>query len=442
MLSRVIKFLRYDIWRMRLRDLSRLKSFLIRQLRITVLSVRGFEQDKCMFRASALTFYSLLSIVPVLAMMFGIAKGFGLDSHVEQTLITKMQEMQVKQEVITKIIDFAHSLLESTSGGVIAGIGITFLLWSVIKVLSNIEKSFNDIWGVKKSRTLARKFSDYISMVIICPFLLVLSSSATVFLASQIESATEKFAILNSFGPLVMLLLKILPYCTLWLAFTFVCIFMPNTKVRFTSALIGGIVAGTIFQFIQWAYINFQMGVARYGAIYGSFAALPLFLIWLQTSWLVVLFAAEVSFAHQNVDTYEFEQDCLSVSYSYKKLMSLMVMHLLVRDFCEAKPPRDAESISHQLDMPIRLVRQIIFELTEAGILSEIKSDSEKQRAYQPGCDAEKLSLKYVIDALESHGNSSIPVAKSDELDKISNCMSKFAKAIAESPANMLLKDI
>ncbi len=439
---KLINFLKYDIWRVRLKNLSKRKSFLIRQLRIFVLSVRGFEQDKCMFRASALTFYTLLSIVPVLAMMFGIAKGFGLDSHVENTLIERMQEMQVKEEVVTKIIDFARSLLESTSGGVIAGIGITFLLWSIIKVLSNIEKSFNDIWGIKKSRTLARKFSDYISMVIICPFLLVLSSSATVFVASQIQSATERFSFLNSFGPLVMLLIKTLPYFTLWLAFVFICIFIPNTKVKFSSALLGGIVAGTIFQLIQWAYIRFQIGAAQYGAIYGSFAALPLFLIWLQTSWLVVLFAAEVSFAHQNVDTYELEQECLSISYSYKRLLILIVTHLLVKDFCEAKPGRDAESISHHLDIPIRLVRQILFELSEAGIISEIRRNSDKERFYQPAIDVNKMSIQFVINKLEKHGANSIPVIKTEQLDKITGCLSEFNDILSRNSANMLLKDI
>ncbi|MFA7485808.1 MAG: YihY/virulence factor BrkB family protein, partial [Phycisphaerae bacterium] len=440
MWSKIFNFLSYDIWRIRLKHLSRSKSFLIRQLRIFVLSVRGFEQDKCMFRASALTFYSLLSIVPVLAMMFGIAKGFGLHAHVEQTLISKMQEMQVREDVITRIIDFSNALLESTSGGVIAGIGIAFLLWSIIKVLSHIEKSFNDIWGIKKPRPFARKFSDYVSMIIICPFLLVLSSSITVFIASQIQHATERFALLHSFGPLVMLVLKILPYGTLWLAFTFVCIFMPNTKVRLSSALLGGIVAGTIFHFAQWGYVHFQIGAAKYGAIYGSFAALPLFLIWLQLSWLILLFGAEVSFAHQNVDTYEFEQDCLSVSPSYKKLLSLMITHLLVKDFSQAKPPRNAESISHDLDIPIRLVRQILFELVEAGILSEIKINSDKQQAYQPALDIDKITIQFVINALENNGASSIPVVKTEHLEKITGSLQELDKLIANSPSNILLK--
>jgi membrane protein len=145
MLSKVITFLKTDIWRMRLNNYPRRTSFFLRQLRVIVLAVRGFAEDKCKFRASALTFYSLLSVVPVFAMMFGIAKGFGLEKRVEAELLEKMQG---QEEVAKKVIDFANSLLENAHGGFIAGIGVAFLFWAIIKVLSNIENSFNDIWGV------------------------------------------------------------------------------------------------------------------------------------------------------------------------------------------------------------------------------------------------------------------------------------------------------
>jgi len=177
MLSKVINFLKTDIWRIRLKNYPRRKSFFLRQLRIIVLAVRGFAEDKCKFRASALTFYSLLSVVPVIAMMFGIAKGFGLEKRVETVFL---QKMQGQEEAAKRVIDFANSLLENASGGFIAGVGVAFLFWAIIKVLSNIENSFNDIWGVKNPRTLGRKFSDYLSMILVCPFLLIMASSATV----------------------------------------------------------------------------------------------------------------------------------------------------------------------------------------------------------------------------------------------------------------------
>lgn len=439
MLSKIINFLKTDIWRIRLKNYPRRKSFFLRQLRIVVLAVRGFAEDNCKFRASALTFFSLLSIVPVIAMMFGIAKGFGLEKRVEAIL---MQKMQGQEEVAKRIIDFSTALLENASGGIIAGIGVAFLFWAIIKVLSNIENSFNDIWGIKIPRSIGRKFSDYLSMMLICPFLLIMASSATVVISSQILVIIQKFPVFNAIGPLVALVLKLLPYCTIWVTFTFVFIFMPNTRVKFSSGLLAGIVAGTFFQIVQWIYINFQIGVARYSAIYGSFAALPLFLLWLQTSWLVVLFGAEISFAHQNVDTYEFEQDCLLASYSFKKLLALLITHRLVKNFCNAEPPWDARQISHILEIPIRLARQILFELVGAQILTQAKKDDGRDAAYQPAIDVDKLTIKYVIDALEQRGNSDIPVEKTAEFDKLSNCLNTFSNSIEASSANVLLKNL
>ena len=203
-----------------------------------------------------------------------------------------------------------------------------------------------------------------------------------------------------------------------------------------------GIVAGTIFQVVQWIYINSQIGVARYGAIYGSFAALPLFLLWLQISWLVVLFGAELSFAHQNVETYEFEQDCLRISHSYKRLLSLFISHWLVKNFCTGEKPRDAQQISEKLEIPIRLVRQILYELVEAGVVSEAKTEEDKEVAYQPARDVEALTVKYVIDALEGRGHTEIPVAKSNELERLSDCLEKFGRAVEASGANVALKNI
>lgn len=439
MLSKVINFLKTDIWRIRLKDYTRSKSFFLRQLRIIVLAVRGFAEDKCKFRASALTFYSLLSIVPVIAMMFGIAKGFGLEKRVETELL---QKMQGQEEVVEKIIGFANSLLENANGGLIAGIGVGFLFWTIIKVLSNIENSFNDIWGVKTPRSIGRKFSDYLSIFLICPFLLIMASSATVFISSQVRVVIQYFSVSSTIGPLILFLLKLLPYCTIWIMFTFVFIFMPNTKVKLRSGFLGGVIAGTIFQAVQWTYINFQIGAAKYSAIYGSFAALPLFLLWLQISWLVVLFGAEISFAHQNVETYEFEQDCLSVSYSFKKLLSLSITHLLIKNFCKAEQPWNPEKISRTLEIPIRLVRQILFELVGSGILSEVKKDDGKDVAYQPAVDVGKVTVKYVVESLEQRGISNIPVEKTNELEKLSQCLSIFADDIEKSSANILLKDL
>jgi membrane protein len=439
MISGFINFIKDDIWRIRLKDLPPKKSFFIKLLRVFLLSIRGFDEDKCQLRASALTFYSLISIVPVAAMAFGIAKGFGFEKLLEKQLL---EQLSGQEEVVTRVIDFANSLLANTRGGLMAGVGIVILFWAVIKVLGNIEDSFNDIWGIKESRTLGRRFSDYLSVMLLCPILIIMASSLTVFITTQVTLITQKVAILGIFSPLIFFVLKLLPYCLIWILFTFIYVFMPNTKVRFSSGLLAGIIAGTIYQIIQWGYIAFQVGAARYNAIYGSFAALPLFLIWLQLSWLIVLFGAEFAFAHQNVDTYEFEPDSLRISDHFKRLLSLQVCHLLVVNFAKGEKPSTATEISHKMEIPIRLVHQILYELTESGIVSDVTTTEYKEVAYQPARDINSLTVKFVIEALEKRGVDNIPVTMSAELETLSATMESFSEMINNSAENKLLKDL
>ncbi len=446
MLPKLWAFLTTDVWRLRLSNYPPSQSFLLKQLRIFLLSVRGFVEDKCKFRASALTFFTLLSIVPVVAMAFGVSKGFGLDDKLKATIMERFQgeELASQKEVVDKVIVFSETLLDNTSSGLITGIGVVFLFWAVIKLLGNIENAFNDIWGIKVPRHIGRKFSDYLSLMLVCPFLMVISSSMTVMVNEKMLVCLSKTKALSFLVPFVdfLLKLKLAPFITVWLAFTFIFVFMPNTKVRIKSGLFGGVIAGTIFQFVQWVYIKFQVGAVNYGAIYGSFAALPLFLMWLQISWLVVLFGAELSFAHQNVETYEYEPDCLRASGAFKKRVSLLISHMLVRRFCNAEGALDATTISHTLEIPIRLVRESLYELVEAGILSEVKADGGRTISYQPGVDVSLLTMEYVVNALESRGKSDVPVADTAELAKISECMKSFEDDIRNSAANVLLKEI
>ncbi|MFH1413486.1 MAG: YhjD/YihY/BrkB family envelope integrity protein [Candidatus Omnitrophota bacterium] len=439
MIPKVINFVKRDIWRLSLGKLPRKKYLIVKPLRVILLALRGFDEDKCSLRASALTFYSLLSIVPVFAMAFGIAKGFGFEKILEKQLL---ERFPVQNEIITNVINFSLSLLENTRGGVVAGIGVILLFWTVIKVLSNIERSFNDIWGIKKMRSLGRRFSDYLSIMLICPVLLILSSGVTVFINTQARAITEEITVLGAISPFIFSVLKLLPYTVIWSVFIFIYIFLPNTKVNFKSASLGGIAAGTAYQILQWLYVDFQVGVAKYNAIYGSFAALPLFLVWLQISWLIVLFGAEISFAHQNVDTYEFEADCLSVSHSFKRLLSLRVTNLLVKSFSNDGMALTANQISHELEIPIRLVRDILYELSEAGLISGIQGEKEKAIAYQPAIDINKMKIKYVVDKLELRGSDNIPVTKTPELEKLRESLRALDQAIEKSSGNLNLKDI
>jgi len=437
--AKIIEFIKVDIWRIRLNDTSRTKYFFIKQLRIFILAIRRFAKDKCSLNASALTFYSILSIVPVVAMAFGIAKGFGFQKLLEKELLEKFHG---QEEVMNRVVTFAQSLLENTKGHMIASIGVLFLLWTVIKLLSQIEHSFNDIWEVKYPRTYGRKFSDYLSIMLVSPILFILSSSVTVFITTQITVITQKVALIGMFNPVIFFMLKFIPYGLIWILFIFIYILMPNTKVNFSSGLIAGVIAGTIYQIAQWAYITFQVGMARYNAIYGSFAALPLFLIWIQLSWLIVLFGAEISYAYQYVDTYDFEPDRRSISPAFKKLLSLHISRLIIVTFLKADPPLSTINISRTLQIPIRLARQILYELVEAGILSETEDKKNEKVSYQPARDINTITINSVIKALEQKGVDNIPIEQTDELKHLSEALKTLNDEIEKSPANRLLKDI
>ncbi|MGI6240463.1 MAG: YhjD/YihY/BrkB family envelope integrity protein [Candidatus Omnitrophota bacterium] len=439
MIQKTLRFFKYDIWRIRVREAKGFRGKCIRMVRIFLISFRQFSGDMCSLRAAALTFFSLLSIVPVLAMSFGIAKGFGMDKLLREKLI---EEMQGQQEVLIRIITFAESLLENTKGGVIAGVGVALLLWSVIQVLGNIETSFNGIWGIKKQRSLSQKFTDYVAMMLIAPVLYIVASSASVFAASRITAITQNTAFLGAVAPLIMTGLKILPFLIFGGLLTYLYIAMPNGKVHFKSALLGGMVAGIMYHIVQWIYIRFQIGASRAGAIYGSFAALPLFLIWLQTSWRVVLYGAELAFSHQNEQTFEFEQDCLNASYEIRKLLSLRIVQLCIARFTEGLPPLSAEEIAAELEMPIRLARDLIFRLIAANILTGAQSDTERERRYQPARDIGDMTIQFVIDQMEKTGSKEIPVAHTPELENLRKSLSVFEQTIRNLPENKLLKDL
>jgi len=438
-ISKIVDFITTGIWRMQIKNLSRSKAVLIKQLRMVLLALKGFNENNCQLRASALTFYSLLSIVPVAAMAFGIAKGFGFEQLLEKQLLARLPG---QEDVIAQVIAFAHSMLENTRGGLIAGIGVAVLFWSAIKVLSNIEKSFNDIWGVKEARSIGRKFGDYLSLMLLCPVLVIASGSITVFITTQVTLIVEKIQLIGFFSPVILFLLNLLPYCVVWILFTFVYIFMPNTKVRLSSGLLAGIVAGTIFQIVQWAYIAFQVGAAKYNAIYGSFAALPLFLIWLQLSWLIVLLGAEISFAYQNVDTYEHEPDSLRASIAFKKTFALRIVQVVIKNFQQGNKPFSDVEILEQTGGPIRLARQLLFELVDCGVLSEINMHGYRNSAYQPARDINDLTIKFVLDAIEDRGSNDMPFNVSEEMEKLQQDLKSFNDMIGKSEANVLLKNI
>lgn len=434
--KRLTHFLNHKLWRVRIDKLDKKQGILLKQLRIFSLAIKGFNEDKCLLKATALTYYTLFSIVPLIALAFAIAKGFGFQERLEADLLEKFNEQST---ILNQAFMYADSLLQTTKGGVIAGVGVVLLLWSVMKLLGNIEDSFNEIWEIKKGRTWVRKITDYLSILLIAPIFLIISGGLSVMLKTQVSNALSHVQILS---PLSILVMKLFALSLLWGLFTFLYMVLPNTKVSFKAAALGAVVSTLLFELVQWAYLSFQIGAVQYNAIYGSFAALPLFLIWIQYSWFIVLFGAELAFANQNVDHYELESDIINISDRYKRVIALMISNHVVKNFNEGKPALTAMQISEKLDLPVRLTRQIIFEFTETGVFNEVKLASDKDIGYQPGISDTKMTVKFIIDKLDERGVNSLPIENSKDLQTINRLMKDMDEVLNNTKGNVLVKDL
>jgi len=442
MVSRFLTFFKTGIWETQLKNLPPQEAFSIRCLRIILLAFKGFVRNNCKKTASVLTYYSLLNVVPVVAVAFAMAKAFGLQKLIEKQILEMAEKANWQENITTQIISFSHNLLEHAKGGLIAGVGVILLLWTVISIMGKIEESLNEIWEIKKPRTLIRKFSDYLAMMVLAPVLLIISSSATVLVASQVKVIVNKIALLGVFSKVILLLLNLLPYASIWVLLTTLYLVMPNARIPVRSAILGGITAGTITQIVQWIYIKFQIGVASYGAIYGSFAALPLFLGMLQTSWMIVLFGAEIANANEHYETYGFHPDYSRLSVSSKRVLMLRIFHLLTKKFFLGEKPLSAQQIAHALEIPIRLVRQFLQELIGVGLVVETVKGIKSEVAFQPARTIENITVKSALDEYEKYGIEKIPDYQSDEAEKLSKYLKDISETVEKSPANVRLKEI
>ncbi|MFR3853252.1 MAG: YihY/virulence factor BrkB family protein [Odoribacter splanchnicus] len=383
-------------------------------LAVLVISGHRFIKDSCIVSASALTFYSVLSLVPIVALVLGIAKGFGVYSLLENQL---HQQTFTNPEIVDFVLQFANQALENTQGGLITGIGIVFLLWAVIKVLGNTELAMHQIWGVVRGRSVTKKFTDYLSIMFIAPIFVVLISSINVFLTSNLQTIAMEDGFLSYASSLIITLLNFLPFILVWMLFIFLYMFMPTTRVRFKYALLAGIVAGSVYQVVQWFYIRFQIGVSSYNAIYGSLAALPLLLVWLQLSWSIVLWGTELCYIMKNRH-FMFRDVMDKESRWIDNIdLSLQVLTYISKEYIQNNGVPTLEKISAELSMSTSKLQVVLQQLTDKGILAE--TGKEDDRSYLPVIDLYQLSWAEVIIRLSNIGDRN-----EDEWEK------RFVKAI------------
>lgn len=432
LIQKFIEFVTNTIWRVRINKVGKRQGIVIRQLRIISLSINGFKEDNCLTYATALTFYTLFSIVPILALVFAIAKGFGYEKNLQDQILRNYQQYA---DILSNAFVYANAMLSTTKGGVIAGFGIVLLLWSVMQLLINIENSFNDVWEITRGRSWVRKVTDYLTIMLVGPLLLIVSGGLTVAIQTEIGN-------LHMLGFISTFFVKLMAYALVASAFTFLYMVMPNTKVTFKAALKAAVIATILFEFVGWGYIRFQIGANRLNVIYGSFAALPLFLIWVQYSWYIVLFGSELSYSYQNVDHYELEDDIQNLSSRYKKAISLLIANLVAKRFYNNEAPLNVIQISEKLDLPSRLTRMIVNEFVETGIFVEVATANDKEVVYQPGVTESKFTVQYLIDSIDRKGINSLPINDTDELSHIQKFMEEMDKTMDTDLGHLKIKDL
>lgn len=404
----IIQFFQTDIWRINQNDVSPLKFLLLEVLKKLILAIRFFTTKRVLQKASALTYSTLLAIVPITAVVFAIARGFGYNKYIE---VWFREAFESQPQVADVIIGFVNSYLVHTKSGVFLGIGLIFMLYTVLMLVSNIEDAFNEIWQVKKPRSIFRTFTDYLAMFFLFPIIIVITSGISIFMATIADSMPD-FLLL---GPTIRFLIDLSPYVLMSGMFIALYIFMPNTHVKPINAVFPGILAGFAMQGLQIFYIHSQMFLSSYNAIYGSFAALPLFMLWLQISWTICLFGAELSYTNQNLDYYDYDANTGEISHRYKILLNALLLSRICKRFANGQKPLTALELSKQTTIPIRIVNDLLYQQMQAGLVIEISTDEKGETScFMPAEDIKNLTLGTMIDRLESYGQWKIDLDVSE----------------------------
>ncbi len=411
-----------------------------RNLNILIESIPTFTAAEGQLRASALTFYTLFAIVPMFALFFGVAKGFGLDQKMRTEMLLRFSE---HREILNRLLAFADTTLRETKGELVAGIGALVLCWSVVKMIGNIELAFNRVWKVPKPRTIFRKFTDYLSFLIIVPVMLAAAGSATVLVSRMLRELAEKNTLVSYSRPLIEFGIQCVPYLLVWMLFTFIYSFLPNTRVKFKAALFGGVVSGTISLVLQMGYVFVQMALSRYNVIYGSFSALPLFLIWMYLNWLIVLFGVTLCYLYQHFD-YDSKRarDC-DRTPADKRMLALMISAEITREFAEDREPSTVVELSHKLDISETLANELLYKLTQCQVLCQIAGAEYDNPTYRPGMPLEKMNVVNVLQKYDQWAEPGhIPAFNTFLGDNTVHTLELLKSAMVKSAANRPLTDL
>lgn len=390
----------------------------------------SFVKDQTVIRAAALTFTTILSIVPFLAVAFSISKGFGLqNTDFIRTMILKLTTGRV--EVADKIIEY----IDRTNVQALGWVGVATLLFTVFSLVGTTEKAFNTIWNVTKGRSPWRKVADFFPVILICPLVFFIASSFNVSLQQQ--QMVSGLLSVEAIGFLESVFLKVAPYILISLAFTFMYAFIPFTRVKLPAALIGGVVGGVLWQLAQWLYINWQIGAAKYNAIYGSFAQLPLLLVWIYISWVLVLLGSQVSYAWQNINSFVKQRYFGAATPYERQKVALLMMIVLARRFHTGGPLPSVEEISDAIMAPATLVSDLFGVLQRAGYT--VLADVPGCEVYAPARELREMRVLDVLKVVNMEGEKRVYEEFDQKYGFLDKLLGSMGAATAASPDNLTL---
>ncbi|MFW6130511.1 MAG: YihY/virulence factor BrkB family protein [Atribacterota bacterium] len=409
-IEKIIKiklFIFRDIWLINLSYKDGIKSFFIKVLKTFLIVVNDFFKDKCLLRASSLTYHFFLALVPFFAVAFATLKGFGFQNTYG---VIFLENILLNKEVARQVVAY----ITNTNLEALGIFGAFALIFVSIFLLANIERSFNEIWGVKEKRSIFKKGVYYLFAVIVFPLFITLVLSAVSVALGDIS--LEKS--------------KVLSYPASWIALTLAYLFFTNEKVKIGSAFLGGFIAGTLWHLAQGGYILWSQSIQNFNIIYGSFTQVVLVFIWIYINWIIVLIGAEVAFAVQNVNNYQKTSKAENISFSFKEKLTLIILYLVYSRFKKGDPPLSAEEIIKETKGPIKLINQILFEMTEMGILIENKD--EDRRIFTPAMSEEKITLPYILNKVRKYGLEEVPIKDNKSFKKIDKLINKMFSDMEE----------
>jgi membrane protein len=429
------KFISEDIWRIMSSEVTNSKKRRgYNVMKTILLAIKHYRADNLQGKASALTYSTFLSIIPLLAVLLAIAKGFGFQNIVESQLFYYFSG---QKEAISRVLTFVNSYMQQTKGGIFLGIGLFMLLYTVFNLISTIENTFNVIWQVPKGRSYTRRFTDYFSVFLVLPVFLVCSSGISILLATTINTLKDN----QLLAPVYEVLITVTPFIIAIFMFTALYMYMPNTKVKFRHAFYAGIFAAIGFYLFQYLYISGQMWVSKYNAVYGSFALIPLLLLWMQLSWVICLIGAEIAYAGQNIEDFEFAADSKNISRRYWDFLLLTIASLIVKRFEKGEEAYTATAISLENKIPIHLTKQVLYHLIELGIIIEIQ-DQDSFPNYQPAMDINQITLSYFFSKIDRYGSENFKIDHHNKFHSEWEAILQLREDMFLKNKNLLIKDL